>query len=231
YLALPGSQADRVYVGGALPFEAMRRVFLDSRVRKKVLLLDCCYSGRATVGEMGDSSLVQQLLPQVEVADTCLITSSAENRPSAAPPGERYTAFTGELLSALRNGIPGAGELLDMRTLYEHISVELEAKSRPRPQQRIRNNADRICIARNRAAGEPAVIERRKRFLNVRLAKPAPRPDEHRPDDKTSGLDGRSTSGDKAWGTWLSRLATPVLTAVITGASIVPVIIVLDGAD
>lgn len=229
YLALPGSQPDDVYVGGALPFEAVRRVFLDGQAEKKVLLLDCCYSGRAMVGEMSSSSLVQQLLPQVEVADTCLITSSAENSLSVAPSGERYTAFTGELLSALRNGIPGAGELLDMRTLYEHISVELKAKSRPRPQQRIRNNADRICIARNRAAGEPAVVARRKRSLDLWPAKPAPRPAEHRPGGKTSGPGGRSASGD--WGTWLSRLATPILTAVITGVSVVPIIIILDGAD
>jgi tetratricopeptide (TPR) repeat protein len=151
YLSLPSSKLSDVHVESALRFEFLRRVFLSSAAEKKVLLLDCCYSGRAMAGEMGDPG-IGGILPKLEVAGTCLITACSENAKALAPPGEPNTAFTGELLRALEQGVPGASELLDMTTLYEHILGELRAKSLPLPQQRSRNTAARICIARNRAA-------------------------------------------------------------------------------
>lgn len=152
YLALPDSRPAELHVASALRFEVLRRVFLDSPAKRKVLLLDCCYSGRAMAGEMAVRPAGR--LPLVDVAGTCLVTASSENARALAPPGEPYTAFTGELLRALEHGVPGAGELLDMKTLYEHVYGELRAKSRPLPQQRSRNTADRICLARNRAPAD-----------------------------------------------------------------------------
>ncbi|MET8689358.1 FxSxx-COOH system tetratricopeptide repeat protein [Streptomyces sp. NPDC004732] len=155
YLSLPGSRLSDVHVESALRFEFLRRVFLSSAAEKKVLLLDCCYSGRAMAGEMGAPGL-GGILPKLEVAGTCLITACSENARALAPPGEPNTAFTGALLKALEQGVPGAGELLDMTTLYEHVLGELRARSLPLPQQRSRNTAARICIARNRAALVPS---------------------------------------------------------------------------
>ncbi len=149
YLALPDSVHDREYT--ALRYEYLRRAVLDpaAGVRRTVVVLDCCYSGRALIGRMSASD---EIADRAAVEGTCLLTASAETRAALSPPGETYTAFTGELITALGEGIPGASDLIDMNTLYRHLHRTLAAKSRPLPQQRNRNTGGLIALARNRAA-------------------------------------------------------------------------------
>ncbi|WP_107451172.1 caspase, EACC1-associated type [Streptomyces sp. RTd22] len=148
YLALPDSVHDREYT--ALRYEYLRRAVLDAAagVRRTVVVLDCCYSGRALIGRMSASD---EIADRAAVEGTCLLTASAETRAALSPPGETYTAFTGELITALGEGIPGAPDLIDMNTLYRHLHRTLAAKSRPLPQQRNRNTGGLIALARNRA--------------------------------------------------------------------------------
>ncbi|MFI0405124.1 caspase family protein [Actinomadura sp. 3N508] len=145
-LALPDSDPERPYT--ALPYESLRRVILGAggRARRKVVILDCCYSGRALVGGMSASSRVAD---QAVVDGTYLLTASAETRKALAPPGERYTAFTGELISTLSEGLPGGPDFLDMETVYRQLHTRLSARSRPLPQQRNRNAGARIALVRN----------------------------------------------------------------------------------
>ncbi|MGW2329163.1 caspase, EACC1-associated type [Streptomyces sp. NPDC001700] len=155
YLALPDSVHDREYT--ALRYEYLRRAVLDpaAGARRTVVVLDCCYSGRALIGRMSASD---EIADRAAVEGTCLLTASAETRAALSPPGETYTAFTGELITALGGGIPGAPDLIDMNTLYRHLHRTLAAKSRPLPQQRNRNTGGLIALARNRAAGPPMPV-------------------------------------------------------------------------
>lgn len=150
YLALPGSDQERLY--SALPFEWMRRAVLDPRIgaRHKVVILDCCYSGRALVGGMS-GSLQAQVADHALIDGTSLMAASAKTRKALSPPGEEYTAFTGELITVLTEGITDGPSLLDMQTLYRHLYTALAAKARPLPQQRNRNTGGLIALARNRA--------------------------------------------------------------------------------
>ncbi|MGW2960783.1 caspase family protein [Streptomyces sp. NPDC001220] len=151
YLALPTAHAKRLY--RAVAYEDLRQQLVDTcTATRKVVILDCCYSGRALVGHMG---------PAVDVANhaliegTYLMTASAETKLAWAPEGETYTAFTGELLKALEFGVPGASDPLEMEALFWHVRRELEAKSRPLPQQRARNAGHVIALVRNRATTVP----------------------------------------------------------------------------
>ncbi|MFR9794322.1 caspase, EACC1-associated type [Streptomyces sp. MS06] len=149
YLALPDTDADREYT--ALRYEYLRRAVLapSATARRTVVVLDCCYSGRALVGSM---SAGEHLAEHAVVEGTCLLTAAAETRTALAPPDETYTAFTGELLTALNEGIPDGPDPIDMDTLFRHLHRSLAARSRPLPQQRNRNAGGRIALARNRAA-------------------------------------------------------------------------------
>ncbi|AWN31196.1 ABC transporter substrate-binding protein [Streptomyces sp. NEAU-S7GS2] len=148
YLALPGSDQERLY--SALPFEWVRRAILDPRIgaRHKVVILDCCYSGRALTGGMSGTT---QVVDHALIDGTSLMAASAKTRKALSPPGEEFTAFTGELITALTEGIVDGPSLLDMQTLYRHLYVTLAAKSRPLPQQGNRNTGGQIALARNRA--------------------------------------------------------------------------------
>lgn len=151
-LALRGSRRDQRF--RRLNYEAVRGVLRDARhIRAKAVVLDCCFAGRAIVGAMG---------PPVELADishvegTYLLAAASATEAAVAPPGEKHTAFTGELLDILANGISGADPYLDFGRIHDHLCARLAAKERPRPQQRNDGQGSRIVLARNRCAAPAA---------------------------------------------------------------------------
>lgn len=155
YLALPGSDKERAY-RTALPYSWVRREMQASRVRRKVVILDCCYSGRAIGRWMGDGQAV--LADLLEIDGTCVLTATARTRKALALPNERFTAFTGELIAILDEGIPGGPELLDMATIYRYLTIRLRAKSLPVPQHGQMDHGGNIAIGRNRTIAQPFTL-------------------------------------------------------------------------
>ncbi|MGW7597908.1 caspase, EACC1-associated type [Streptomyces antimycoticus] len=151
FLGLTGSIQHRSYTG--LPYGTLRDVVLDGRAARQVMLLDCCFSGRV-LGFMSAAS-AEAVIDQVEIEGTYLLASVPDTSFALAPPGEHHTAFTGELLRLLRQGVPGGPELLDLDTVYAQVYAALRAKGRPLPQKRDRNTAGGLALARNAAWAPP----------------------------------------------------------------------------
>ncbi|MFJ1551207.1 caspase domain-containing protein [Streptomyces sp. NPDC088246] len=148
HLALPKSDNERLY--RAVPYDSLRHEMVDTcTALSRVVILDCCYSGRALKGYMNPAAEVADL---AGVEGTYLMTASSETKLAWAPEGEEFTAFSGELVKALSEGIPGASDPLEMDSLFRHVSRELKAKGRPVPQQRARNAGHSIALTRNRWA-------------------------------------------------------------------------------
>nr|WP_198151299.1 caspase family protein [Kibdelosporangium sp. MJ126-NF4]CEL14399.1 protein kinase-like protein [Kibdelosporangium sp. MJ126-NF4]CTQ88764.1 protein kinase-like protein [Kibdelosporangium sp. MJ126-NF4] len=143
-LALSGSVPGRFHT--ATQYDWIRDAVIDSPARRRIVILDCCYSGRA-LGTMSDS----EIAGEAEVEGTFLLAASAENKRALAPAGEKYTAFTGELINLLQSGDPQGPELWDLNSLYRLTRAALRAKARPQPQKRDRNTAGELPLARNRA--------------------------------------------------------------------------------
>jgi hypothetical protein len=156
HLALPGADTDRLY--RAVRYDDVRREVVGAaRVFGKVVILDCCFSGRAMQGGMSGSV---ELADHARVDGTYLMTATAETKLALAPPGEKYTAFTGALVDKLSHGLENGPDLLDMETLFYHVRADLQARHLPVPQQRIRNDGKAIALVRNRrASGRGAVRE------------------------------------------------------------------------
>ncbi|MEU9603227.1 caspase family protein [Streptomyces sp. NPDC048057] len=155
-LALTGSDGNRV-APSSLPFDWVRRQILapEVRARHKVVILDCCWSGRAMQGWMSGDGVANEVANRARIHGACLLTSAAETKKALAPPGDEFTAFTGELITVLRDGIPEGPELLDLDTLYGHVLGQLSAKGRPLPQIRSRNLGGQVSLGRNRALVPP----------------------------------------------------------------------------
>lgn len=139
HLAIGDSDAFATH-STAVPYGWIRNAVLDGPPRR-VVILDCCFSGRA-LNTMGNSD--QTFAAATEVEGTAVLTAAHENRAALAQPGERYTAFTGELLSALQEGIDGVGPVISLRVLFGRMDHALRAKGRPAPQCAFRNTADEI---------------------------------------------------------------------------------------
>ena len=117
FLCLPDTDPDELPYS-AWPYDELRRVLADSRATKKVVILDRCFSGRALADQTGDE---ETILGQVGIEGTYLLTATAANAVALAPPGERYTAFTGTLLGLLTAGIPDGPELLTFGEIYPRL--------------------------------------------------------------------------------------------------------------
>ncbi|GHB62143.1 hypothetical protein GCM10010377_61570 [Streptomyces viridiviolaceus] len=165
YLALPESRTDDHHIDSAIRYDTLKRYIRSSRAKRKVVLLDCCYSARAMAGAMGSGAA--NLVHKADVDGTCLIAAARETALALAVPGEKYTAFTGALLEVLERGVEGPQELLSMSMLYEAMKSRLQGASRPEPQMNSRNAAAQICIARNRA-----YVPKRPSPLPVRRERP-----------------------------------------------------------
>ncbi|MGW2014300.1 caspase, EACC1-associated type [Streptomyces sp. NPDC001927] len=149
-LALPSTDPDRAY--SAVDYARVRREVLGTGPRvNRVVILDCCYSGKAFEGAMGGpASGSVTMAEQARIAGTYLLTACAANTTALAAPGETHTAFTGELIRLLDRGLPGGGPLIGATDVYDHLVGELRAQGRPTPQQRLSNTGRLLSFARNR---------------------------------------------------------------------------------
>lgn len=148
-LATKGSTQRKAYT--AASYDAIRAIVVDGRAQRRVVILDCCFSGRALGTMAGAAELADVVAQSADAEGTFVLAAAAENKSALAPPNETYTAFTGELVKLLNEGHPGAPALWNLDSLYLNLRDVLRSRGRPEPQKRERNNAGRLCIARNRA--------------------------------------------------------------------------------
>ncbi|GAA2612769.1 caspase, EACC1-associated type [Streptomyces axinellae] len=147
HLALPGGNAERLY--NALDFNHIRHALTEvCAARQRLVVLDCCYAGRAFADHLGAPN--EELADLAGIKGTYLLTAASATARALAPEGETYTAFTGEVIKALGEGVPDGPDLLDADSLFRHIRRELIAKGRPEPQQRADHFGHRIVLAHNR---------------------------------------------------------------------------------
>ncbi|MEV4513662.1 YqgE/AlgH family protein [Dactylosporangium sp. NPDC049525] len=168
HLAVGQSMPDSAY-SSAVPFDWVRRLVQGSRSAHRVVILDCCYAGRAIpgLGVADDAALATQ----VEIDRSCVMVAASGNRIALAPPDEPLTAFTGVLVELLRDGVGGGPALLDLGTLHEEIRRVQRARGRPIPELRARNGGDRIPIVVNAQRPAPAAD------VPARQPEPPPRAD------------------------------------------------------
>ncbi len=154
HLALTGSDQQRIYT--AVSYNIVRDVLLESRATRRIVILDCCYSGRA-LGQM--ASPVTTIVNEASAEGTYVLAAAAENKAALAPQGARYTAFTGELLQIIQGGIADHGPLLDLDSIYSQLQLVMRGKGLPIPQKRDRNTAGRLNLINNRGFQEHSISE------------------------------------------------------------------------
>ncbi|MCH6159623.1 caspase, EACC1-associated type [Streptomyces marispadix] len=158
FLTLPESRNRRRHT--AVPYDWLRQAILEhSGAERRVVILDCCYSGRALEG-MSDPAA--ELPAAAGINGSYLLTSAAENVQALSPRGEDCTAFTGELTRVLREGIPDGEEFLTLDAVYGRVLHALRDKGRPEPQEQDRGQIGRLPFVRNRAEGPPPPPPRRR---------------------------------------------------------------------
>jgi WD40 repeat protein len=167
YLGLPDSEwADPEF--NSLEYDKLRSSVLDSAAANKIIILDCCFSGRVVSEAMADP--VSEVVGQIEVDGTYVLASAERDQVALILPGEDRTAFTGRFVHLLRNGVPGGPELLTVDYLYRQLVMKMKAEGLSQPQRRGTSTADLLALAGNRAFAAPPTAPIRVPVSPSRLA-------------------------------------------------------------
>ncbi len=147
----------------AIRYSTARGSFLNTTARSSLIVLDSCWSGRA-IATLGDDDPADL----VGVDGAVVIAASARDELAHAPLGERNTAFSGALISYLRQGDPGGPEVLTVADAFRHLLTALPAAGRPAPKRHVSGRADVLALAENVAFGtDPLAHSRFAELVNA----------------------------------------------------------------
>lgn len=158
YLALPDSVEDHPET--SVPDSYLRNAIRNSTAERRVLLLDCCYSGKVLKGGMSaaDRGARASGKALAGVTGAYVMTSSSETRKSHAPDPRRCTAFTEELVGVLREGVPDGPAMLGLHHIFEAVRGRMTRRELPQSQEpRVRDEGGigSMPFARNVAVTPP----------------------------------------------------------------------------
>ncbi|MFH9347854.1 hypothetical protein [Kitasatospora sp. NPDC017646] len=139
----------------ALPYQALREAFSNCRAGSIIVVLDCCFAGRAR-GSFGTAASDGFAL--AALGGTYLLASASRDEQALSLPDEPYTAFTGELLRYLREGEPGGPPELTLEAGYRHLRRVLPLLGLPAPERQLSGRAGDLVLAANPAAAPPAAV-------------------------------------------------------------------------
>ncbi|MGH3888895.1 MAG: caspase, EACC1-associated type, partial [Pseudonocardiaceae bacterium] len=138
----------------ALPYAALREELAKSRARSVIVLLDCCFSGRA-IGSPYPADL--DGFATTRSPGGYLLASAAPEELALAPVGERYTAFSGVLIRLLRDGDPAGPRELTLDHLYRCLDRALPEQGRSRPRRYAAGRTGELALAPNPAFQPPVL--------------------------------------------------------------------------
>ncbi|MFF2073275.1 hypothetical protein ACFVXG_00790 [Kitasatospora sp. NPDC058162] len=139
----------------ALPYQALREAFSNCRAGSIIVVLDCCFAGRAR-GSFGTAASDGFAL--AALGGTYLLTSASRDEQALSLPDQPYTAFTGELLRYLREGEPGGPAELTLEAGYRHLRRVLPLLGLPAPERQLSGRAGDLVLAANPTAAPPPAV-------------------------------------------------------------------------
>lgn len=156
HLALRDTPADEPGFGGLL-FELVRDACVDSPARCKIVILDCCFSGRAlgTTQSTPEVAITQE----VTIEGVAVLASVPANAVALVLEDELHPAFSGRLLQLLRGGWPGGPDVLTLPLIHQRLQHELKAVGVRLPQIEYSNTIGGLGLYPNLAAKDARPVE------------------------------------------------------------------------
>ncbi|MET8873180.1 caspase family protein [Nocardia sp. NPDC004604] len=148
YLATQATQNLTELRYKAFPFQAVREIVGDCPARSIVVVMDCCFAGRARGSVAATPTEALQL---TTTGGTYLLTAASATQQALAPEGARHSAFTGALLKLLDDGDAAEPAMITLDSAYRHLQRLLPRHNIPAPRRHTSGNAGELILARNPA--------------------------------------------------------------------------------
>ncbi|MFD8006645.1 caspase, EACC1-associated type [Streptomyces mirabilis] len=156
----------------SLTFDAVRQAMAASPAKVKVVILDCCFAGRAvqelnTLAAPGADMAAlagatgAYVLAATDAGGTAWFESAEESR----TPHTYFTKFLAELVEG---GIPGEPTGLTLAPIYRQLREDLPAAGKPSPVRISRDDGHAFLFARNAAAAVPTSPDPAERIQAAR---------------------------------------------------------------
>lgn len=170
YLTMRRTDPDAILFS-ALPYASIGESLRDSPARTRIVILDCCFSGRA-IGNLADEN--SELLGQLAVDGTYLLTATTANAAALAPDGAQHTAFTGTLLDILQGKVADLPPNLTLGEIYRQLRKLLLQQGYPSPQQRGTDTAEMLVLSRGHSNTKQPDRAKSRHNSSTELALPSP---------------------------------------------------------
>ncbi|MFG2146824.1 caspase domain-containing protein [Streptomyces sp. NPDC048696] len=132
-----------------IEYSRVKSALLDSPAAVKIVILDCCYSGRAI------DALGSDAVSSVTAARGVYTLTAADLEVARVPPLAQQstlpTSFTGQLLELVQTGLPGASPWLTLDSIYPHLKARLRQAGLPQPNRLTTDSAAHFPFVRNSA--------------------------------------------------------------------------------
>ncbi|MEU9850654.1 caspase family protein [Streptomyces sp. NPDC047985] len=138
-------------ISRAVPYHTVQGLLSDC-AGGGIVVLDCCYSGRADVPS-GSGGPAHEPFVSARPDGSLLLSATSRYDLSFAPEGRRHTLFSGRLLRLLTEGDPTGPFWLTMDSLYAALDHAF-ADGPIRPRRQSEGSLGTLLIARNRAYRE-----------------------------------------------------------------------------
>lgn len=133
-----------------LRFTDVREAFEESRASTRVIILDCCFSGQATLPR--NSLAVPGILELSHCSGAITLAASEAYRTAWYEPDLAgafpQTYFTRYLVDAIESGVAGDDTGITLDAAFAAASQALTRDGKPKPTQSVRHRAGGFVIAR-----------------------------------------------------------------------------------
>jgi Caspase domain len=110
----------------AIAVSKLREAIAESPAERRILILDCCYSGRAITGLLATKDDAETADNQsIDIEGTYGVAAAPANQRALALPGSKYTAFTEQLVDVLEEGLPNDQSTLTLNDVFGEIRKRL----------------------------------------------------------------------------------------------------------
>lgn len=131
-----------------LPYSAVSRALRCSPARTIIVVLDCCFAGRA-YDVFGPAT--KDAFDLAESGGMYVLAAASANDLALAPTGRPHTAFSGELITLLRHGAATEPQELTLEGAYRHLRRVLPLGGSPAPVRHLRGQAGEVVLTSNEA--------------------------------------------------------------------------------
>ena len=146
-------------LASSVRYDQISMMLRNARASTRVIVLDCCFSGRA-IGMAGDepAARIERL---TRVDQVHVLTATAGSEQALAPVDQPHTAFTGAFIRFLRTGAPAAGRELTMADAHRFLRDDLEQHSMSPRWMAAVNDTEPLVLAANPAYRPAPLVEAR----------------------------------------------------------------------